>query len=268
MQIEVKNLSFKYNNEMEDILKNVSFSVEKGEWISIVGHNGSGKSTLARLLVGIEETDRGEVLIDGIKLTEESSYEIRKDIGIVFQNPDNHFVAANIEDDIAFGLENLEIAHSDMQDLIDYSLDAVSMTHLKDRMPSELSGGEKQRAAIAGILAMNPNILIFDEATSMLDPIGRSEVISLIKELHKRGKTIIMITHDMDEAALSDRTIVLMNGEIIKDDLTINVMNDIETLRKSRLEMPSELYLYHKLKLNGYKNEEVLNALWNLALKK
>ena len=268
MSIRVENLTFRYEGENKDVLKNISFNVSDGEWVSIVGHNGSGKSTLSRLLIGIEEAKKGSIYINDELLNEESSYDLRKHLGIIFQNPDNQFVASTLEDDIAFGLENSLVPQCEMKERIINALSEVNMLEYINNSPSELSGGERQRAAIAGILAMNPDTIIFDEATSMLDPEGRDDIINIIKELHKNGKTIIMITHNMDEASLSDRTIVLCDGKIIKDDTTFNVMNDLETLKASRLEMPSELYLYYLLKNNNYENKEVLNALWELASKK
>ena len=268
MSIRVENLKFRYEGYDKDVLKGISFVINDGEWVSIVGHNGSGKSTLARLLIGIEEPNEGSIYINDELLTEESSYELRKHLGIIFQNPDNQFVESTLEDDIAFGLENSLVPQDEMKDKIVDALSQVNMLEYINNSPSELSGGERQRAAIAGILAINPDTIIFDEATSMLDPEGRDDILSIIKELHKNGKTIIMITHNMDEASLSDRTIVLCDGEIIKDDTTFNTMNDLVTLKKSRLEMPSELYLYYLLKNNNYTNKEVLDALWELASKK
>ena len=268
MSIRVENLTFRYEGEEKDVLKNISFTISDGEWVSIVGHNGSGKSTLARLLIGIEEPTSGSIYINDTLLNEESSYELRKHLGIVFQNPDNQFVASTIEDDIAFGLENSLVPKDEMKDRIDKALKEVKMMEFIDSSPDELSGGQRQRAAIAGILAINTDTIIFDEATSMLDPEGRDDIINIMMNLHKNGKTIIMITHNMDEASLTDRTIVMCDGKIIKDDTTFNVMNDLDTLKASRLEMPSELYLYHLLKKKEYKNKEVLNALWELASKR
>lgn len=268
MAINVKDLYFKYPGEEKDTLKGISFNIKDGEWISIIGHNGSGKSTLAKIFMGIEVPEKGEVNEYGYPLTEDNLYEIRKHLGIIYQNPDNQFVATSVEDDIAFGLENLMVKREDMKEKIDNALKVVSMTSYREAEPSSLSGGQKQRVAIAGILAMNPECIIMDEATSMLDPKGRDELIAVIKELHKTGKTIIMITHNMNEALLADRTIVLSDGQIIKDDTSLNVLNDEKVLKDARLEMPSALALYHMLKNNGYMNEEVLKTLWELASKK
>ena len=268
MSIEIKNLSFKYNNDSEDVLKNISFTINDGEWVSIIGHNGSGKSTLSKILIGILEPKRGCLYIDNTLVDNDTSYDLRKSIAMVFQNPDNQFVASNLEDDIAFGLENLEVDPRDMREIIERSLSKVSMLEYIDRSPEDLSGGQRQRAAIAATLACNPKTIIFDESTSMLDPQGRDDVLNIIKELHKEGKTIITITHDMEEALNSDRIIVLNSGEIVKDDSAINVMNDSEVLKDSGLEMPTELYLYKTLKEKNYENEEVLKALWQLISSK
>ena len=268
MKIEVKNLKYRYEEKSRYVVDDVSFVIDSPGWISILGHNGSGKSTLAKLITGILEPTSGSIYIDDVLVEEENLYEIRKKIGIVYQNPDNQFVATSVEDDIAFGLENLCVPHDEMQPIIDKVLDAVSMDKYRDYSPSDLSGGQKQRVAIAGILAIDPEIFIFDEATSMLDPVGRKDLIEIAKTLRERGKTIIMITHNMDEALLSDRCIVLKRGVIIKDDKTINVLTDYDTLRSTRLEMPSSLYVYHELKEKNYKNKEVLDLLWESALKK
>ncbi len=268
MKIEINNLKYKYEDKSRFVVDDISLVIDSPSWVSILGHNGSGKSTLAKLIMGILEPTSGTILVDSIEVKEENLYEIRKKIGIVYQNPDNQFVATSVEDDIAFGLENLCIPHDEMKPIIDNVLEAVSMTKYKDKAPSELSGGQKQRVAIAGILAIDPEVFIFDEATSMLDPIGRRDLIEIAKALRDRGKTIIMITHNMDEAMLSDRCIVLKRGKIIKDDKTINVLTDYETLRSTRLEMPSDLYVYHELKEKNYKNKEVLDLLWESALKK
>ena len=268
MKLEIKNLKYQYEENSRFVIDDISFVIDKPGWISILGHNGSGKSTLAKLIMGIIEPKAGSIFIDDLEVEEDNLYEIRKKIGIVYQNPDNQFVATSVEDDIAFGLENLCVSHDEMQPIIDKCLDAVSMSDYKDRAPSDLSGGQKQRVAIAGILAIDPEIFIFDEATSMLDPKGRKDLIEIAKTLKERGKTIIMITHNMDEALLSDRCIVLKRGKIIKDDETINVLTDYDTLRSTRLEMPSSLYVYHELVSKNYKNKEVLNLLWELASKK
>ena len=268
MSITVKDLYFKYEGEEKDAINGISFDVHDGEWVSIIGHNGSGKSTLAKILIGIEAPEKGDVIEFGLSLSEENLYEIRKHIGIVYQDPDNQFVATSVEDDIAFGLENLLVPQSEMKERIMNALKAVNMTDYLESEPSMLSGGQKQKVAIAGILAMNPECIIMDEATSMLDPEGRDDLLKVIGDLHKSGKTIITITHNMNEALRSDRIIVLSDGQILKDDTAMNVMNDSTVLKQARLEMPSDLYVYHALRENLYSNEEVLSALWESASKK
>lgn len=267
MELIVKGLSYQYEDNKGEVLNDVSFEIHKGEWVTIIGHNGSGKTTLSKLLTGLLSIKSGQVFFDDLELTENNLYEIRKHIGIIFQNPDNQFVQTSVEDDIAFGLENLKVPQEKMEEIIKRSLEKVSMLDFRKEEPSNLSGGQKQRVAIASIYAMNPDIIIFDESTSMLDPIGRRSIIDLIIDLKKEGKTIINITHNMKEAILSDRCIVLDNGSIIKNDTAINTMSDYQTLTKAKLTMPNELKLYFMLKNNGYNNEEVLSKLWELAFK-
>jgi len=268
MDIKVKDLHYIYKDDLKETLSGLSFDIKQGEWVSIIGANGSGKSTLVKILSGLINKSSGTIFFDDTELTEDNLYEIRKHLGIVFQNPDNQFVETTVEDDIAFGLENLCIPQDKMEDLIDESLKKVNMLDFKYSDPYSLSGGQKQRVAIASILSINPDILIFDEATSMLDPKGRLSFIETLKSLKKLNKTIIMISHNMDEIMLSDRTLVLYDSKIIKDGKTLDILSDYELLKKSHLEMPSELYLYHELKKSNYKNKEVLDALWELASKK
>ena len=217
--ILVKNVSFSYN-EKKDILKNINIEINKGEWIAILGHNGSGKSTFAKILVGLLEPQTGEVLIDNQVLNDDSVYELRKRIGIVFQNPDNQFVGVTVRDDIAFGMENLCIPREEMLEKIDFYSKKVGMYDFLDKQPANLSGGQKQRVAIAGILAMRSNILIFDEATSMLDPYTRNDLIEYIESLNREGLTIIMITHDVNEALLADKMLIMKKGEVFAFDST------------------------------------------------
>lgn len=214
--IDVSQVYFKYQEDQDDYtLKDISFHVKPGEWLSIVGHNGSGKSTTARLLDGLLFPESGYISINGKSLTEASVWEIRQDIGMVFQNPDNQFVGATVEDDVAFGLENKGISQEEMTVRVSEALALVGMTAFKTREPARLSGGQKQRVAIAGALATRPKILIFDESTSMLDPQGRHELLSTIESIRKQfDMTIISITHDLDEVALSDRVMVMASGQI------------------------------------------------------
>ena len=202
--IEVKNLSYRYDHKSEDyILKDVSFHVKQGEWLSIVGHNGSGKSTTVRLIDGLLEAESGDIIISGDKLTADNVWEKRRQIGMVFQNPDNQFVGATVEDDVAFGLENQGMDYPMMVKRVHEALELVGMQNFKEREPARLSGGQKQRVAIAGVVALQPDIIILDEATSMLDPEGRLELIRTVKEIKdKNHLTVISITHDLDEISL------------------------------------------------------------------
>lgn len=214
--IEVKNLSYRYDYKSEDyILKDVSFHVKQGEWLSIVGHNGSGKSTTVRLIDGLLEAESGDIIISGDKLTADNVWEKRRQIGMVFQNPDNQFVGATVEDDVAFGLENQGMDYPMMVKRVYEALELVGMQNFKEREPARLSGGQKQRVAIAGVVALQPDIIILDEATSMLDPEGRLELIRTVKEIKdKNHLTVISITHDLDEISLSDRVLVMKNGQV------------------------------------------------------
>lgn len=214
--IELKNVTFRYEEYQEKpTLNKVSFHVKRGEWLSIVGHNGSGKSTTVRLIDGLLEAESGEIWIDDEQLTEKNIWDIRHKIGMVFQNPDNQFVGATVEDDVAFALENKGIPYEEMVVRVQDALELVGMTDFKTKEPARLSGGQKQRVAIAGALAMRPEILILDEATSMLDPEGRLELIDLMQKVRQEYEmTVISITHDLDEVALSDRVMVMQDGQV------------------------------------------------------
>ena len=214
--IEVHNLKYKYDNDTEEyILNDVTFHVKQGEWLSIVGHNGSGKSTTIRLIDGLLEAESGEIIILGDQLTPENVWEKRRHIGMVFQNPDNQFVGATVEDDVAFGLENQGMDHETMVNRVNEALEIVGMQEFKNREPARLSGGQKQRVAIAGIVALRPDIIILDEATSMLDPEGRLDLIQTVKRIKDENQmTVISITHDLDEVALSDRVLVMKKGKV------------------------------------------------------
>ena len=214
--IEVRNLKYKYDSESENYtLNDVSFQVKKGEWLSIVGHNGSGKSTTVRLIDGLLEAESGDIIISGDKLTAENVWEKRRQIGMVFQNPDNQFVGATVEDDVAFGLENQGLDYDLMVERVQQALEFVSMQDFKEREPARLSGGQKQRVAVAGVVALRPDIIILDEATSMLDPEGRLDLIQTVKKIKDGNQlTVISITHDLDEIALSDRVLVMKEGQV------------------------------------------------------
>lgn len=214
--IELKNVTFRYEEDQEKpTLNKVSFHVKRGEWLSIVGHNGSGKSTTVRLIDGLLEAESGEIWIGDEQLTEKNIWDTRHKIGMVFQNPDNQFVGATVEDDVAFALENKGIPYEEMVVRVRDALELVGMTDFKTKEPARLSGGQKQRVAIAGALAMRPEILILDEATSMLDPEGRLELIDLMQKVRQEYEmTVISITHDLDEVALSDRVMVMQDGQV------------------------------------------------------
>ena len=262
--IEVKDLSFRYVKE-EQTINNVSFNINKGEFICILGHNGSGKSTLAKLLVGLLKAKRGWILINGIELNEDTVDELRKEMGIVFQNPDNQFVGVTVKDDIAFGLENRCVKSDEMKEKVEKYAKLVRMEDFLDRNPEELSGGEKQRVAIAGILAMNPELIIFDESTSMIDPKGVREIIEIIKEL-KGKKTVISITHNLDEASFADRVIVMNQGKIVLDDTPKNVFKNIDILRDCKLDILNSMKLIDEIQKSNINDKESLEeALWELS---
>lgn len=274
--IEVSNLYFKYQEEQDDYtLKDVSFHVKPGEWLSIVGHNGSGKSTTARLLDGLLLADSGEIIIDGQTLTQANVWDIRQDIGMVFQNPDNQFVGATVEDDVAFGLENKGVTHDDMLKRVSEALELVGMSAFKTREPARLSGGQKQRVAIAGALATRPKILIFDESTSMLDPEGRQELLATIQKIRQEfSMTIISITHDLDEVALSDRVIVMKSGQIESISTPKDLFSRGRDLAALGLDLPFTVRLQESLENLGwtsteYKTEtELENDLWAFLSKR
>lgn len=265
--IEIKNVSYSYLKDVP-VLHQINLSINKGEWISILGHNGSGKSTLSKLIIGLYKADEGDIIVDGITLNEETVYEVRKKIGIVFQNPDNQFVGVTVEDDIAFGMENLCFERDDMVSRITEYSKKVNMEEYLKKEPHALSGGQKQRVAIAGILAMNTDIIIFDEATSMLDPKGRDQMMQYIKELKKEGITVITITHDMKEAVLSDRIVILKEGTVLACGETNTIMNDKELLNASNLELLLPLKLLHMMDEQNLQSERVRDVLWQLSLNK
>ena len=270
--VDVKNLSFRYkeNQEYYDV-KDITFHVKRGEWLSIVGHNGSGKSTTVRLIDGLLEAESGEIVMDGQRLTEENVWDIRRQIGMVFQNPDNQFVGATVEDDVAFGLENQGLSRQEMKKRVEEALDLVGMLDFKKREPARLSGGQKQRVAIAGVVALRPAILILDEATSMLDPEGRRELIETVKGIRKDyDMTVISITHDLEEVAMSDRVLVMKKGEIESTSSPRELFsrNDLDQIG---LDDPFANQLKHSLSQNGYDlpenyltESELEDKLWEL----
>ena len=267
--IELKNVSFRYDKTVEEYqIDTVSFHVKQGEWLSIVGHNGSGKSTVVRLIDGLLEAESGEIYVDGKQLTRETIWEIRSKIGIVFQNPDNQFVGATVEDDVAFGLENQGIPREEMLQRVEKAIEQVGMLEFKDREPSRLSGGQKQRVAIAGIIALRPTIIILDEATSMLDPEGREDLIAVMRELQKKFQlTIISITHDLTEIALSDRTLVFQKGKLEssmtpRELFSRNDLNEIGLDKPFSKQVQESLGSHFPLKQDYLTESELLDQLW------
>lgn len=267
--IELKNVSFRYDKTVEEYqIDTVSFHVKKGEWLSIVGHNGSGKSTVVRLIDGLLEAESGEIYVDGKQLTRETIWEIRSKIGIVFQNPDNQFVGATVEDDVAFGLENQGIPREEMLQRVEKAIEQVGMLEFKDREPSRLSGGQKQRVAIAGIIALRPTIIILDEATSMLDPEGREDLMAVMRELQKKFQlTIISITHDLTEIALSDRTLVFQKGKLEssmtpRELFSRNDLNEIGLDKPFSKQVQESLSSHFPLKQDYLTESELLDQLW------
>lgn len=267
--IELKNVSFRYDKTVEEYqIDTVSFHVKQGEWLSIVGHNGSGKSTVVRLIDGLLEAESGEIYVDGKQLTRETIWDIRSKIGIVFQNPDSQFVGATVEDDVAFGLENQGIPREEMLQRVEKAIEQVGMLEFKDREPSRLSGGQKQRVAIAGIIALRPTIIILDEATSMLDPEGREDLMAVMRELQKKFQlTIISITHDLTEIALSDRTLVFQKGKLEssmtpRELFSRNDLNEIGLDKPFSKQVQESLSSHFPLKQDYLTESELLDQLW------
>ena len=253
--IEVKNITFEYEDDerKKAVLNNFSLNIERGSFTVILGHNGSGKSTLAKLLNGLYKPTDGEILVDGISTKdEEHEIEIKRRVGLVFQNPDNQLVASVVEEDVAFGPENLGHEPSVIRQEVDEALKAVDMYEFRKSTPHRLSGGQKQRIAIAGIIAMKPDCIVLDEPTAMLDPKGRAEIISTIKKLNREnGITVVLITHFMEEAEDADRVIVMDSGKIVADSTPKNIFSDIKLLKEVGLDVPQTTELLYRLKLGG-----------------
>ena len=275
--ISIKNIHFNYQDQdTREALSDVSLDIYEGEWLAIIGHNGSGKSTLAKMMNGLLEASSGEIYIDGQLLTEDTVYEARRKVGMVFQNPDNLFVGTTVEDDIAFGLENIGMPRDEMVRKINTSLEMVRMTKFKEKEPARLSGGQKQRVAIAGMIALAPKVVILDEATSMLDPQGRFEVISTIQQLHKdKGITVISITHDLDEAAQADRVLLMEGGKVNRIGKPSEIFEMGTALVDKGLDVPFSEKLKAILKEKGmnvpneYLDEEgLVEWLWTSVLNK
>ena len=270
--IKIRNLSYSYKDDEGNpipVLRDLSLDVEKGEYVAVLGHNGSGKSTLAKLLnLVIDDYDyfSGSIEVDGIDITsedmtEDDVYELRKKIGMVFQNPDNQLVATSVEEDVAFGPENLGIPREELRKRVDDALETVGMTKYAHHEPHRLSGGQKQRIAIAGIIAMKPDCMIFDESTAMLDPVGRRDVVETIEKLNREeGKTVITITHYMDEAVRADRVVVINDGKIILDGAPSKIFAQSQILRSAGLDLPQCADLLIRLRQKGFKLEGEINT--------
>ena len=270
--IEVKELSYSYDGKTNAV-DGVSFDINKGDYVTIIGHNGSGKSTLAKLIAGLFEAKTGEITVDGYKLNSDNIQKIREKLGIVFQNPDNQFIGSTVKDDIAFGLENHQIESEKMQSIIEKYASQTGLSQYLEKEPTALSGGQKQRVAIAGVLAMHPDIIIFDEATSMLDPKGKEDIKALINTLHKnKDFTIISITHDIEEVLHSDDCIVMNKGKVFDHDKPEVIFADPDKLRKVDLDIPFNLKIVEEFKKCGFKlksrtQEEMVEELWRYASK-
>ena len=253
--IKADNLSFSYTSDEAEVkvFENLNIEIKEGEFVAVLGHNGSGKSTFAKHLNAILTPTGGKITVCGIDTSdEEKLFELRKNVGMVFQNPDNQIVATVVEEDVAFGLENLGVPHDEMRRRVDEALKTVRMYEYRKHAPHLLSGGQKQRVAIAGILAMEPRCIVLDEPTAMLDPIGRDEVMETIRRLNReKGITIVLITHYMDEAVKADRCIVMDKGQVVMDDKPENIFPQVEKMRELGLDVPQATELIYELKKRG-----------------
>lgn len=274
--IKVSDLCYRYNPEDEYTLNDINFAVKKGEWLSIIGHNGSGKSTLAKCLNGLLLPEKGVVQVRGMATSDESKlWDIRREVGMVFQNPDNQFVGTTVKDDVAFGMENHGIPREEMIERLESALNRVKMTDHENQEPHHLSGGQKQRVAIAGIIALKPSIIILDEATSMLDPQGRKEIIETMRDLNREeGITVISITHDLEEAIYSDRMIVMNRGQMVNEGTPRELFKTSSMLETIGLDLPFTIKLRQALQAKGLPlseealfQEELVRELWTLQSK-
>lgn len=273
--VEFKNVSFKYEAERPWVLKNCSFEIYENEWVAIIGHNGSGKSTIAKLMNGLLFPQEGEIIIDGKQVNQDSIWDIRKEVGMVFQNPDNQFVGTTVQDDVAFGMENRGFPREDMLKRIENTLSAVGMQDYLLTEPHRLSGGQKQRVAIASVLAISPQVLILDEATAMLDPKGRTEIMQTIAKVQEKSElSLITITHDLQEVVQAERVIVMNEGEIWDEALPREIFSKKDRLREIGLDVPFIAILADELKQLGVttsreplNHEELLEELWTLHSK-
>lgn len=269
--ISLQNIFYQYNTEAEKfVLNDVSIAIDKGEWITLIGANGSGKSTLVKTINGLNVPQQGDVVIDGLELNDENIWTIRQKVGMVFQNPDNQFVGSTVQDDVAFGLENIGLPREEMIERIDKALKRVGMEDYKQVEPARLSGGQKQRVAIAGVLALRPEIIVLDEATSMLDPKGRAEVLATVKFIKEESNvTVVSITHDINEAAQADRIFVMEQGQIKYENVPEEIFKLGDELIDLGLNVPFVEQLKNKLAARGlnvpsdYMTEErLVEWLW------
>lgn len=267
-KLEIKNLCFSYD-KVTPIIDDVSISIEAGSFVAFLGHNGSGKSTLAKLIVGLLDKNKGQIFFDDEEITKKNIKKLQTKTALVFQNPDNQFIGATVEDDIAFGLENRQVPHEQMQDEINKFAESVNMLDYLKKEPINLSGGQKQRVALAGALILKPEILILDEATSMLDPQGKNTVRELIDKIHQENPnlTIITITHDIDEALLCDKVFVLSKGKLVKSGTPQEVLRDEKALLEVKLDMPFIYRLEKKLSETGIDSqaenlEQLVEDIW------
>ncbi|TQS76046.1 energy-coupling factor ABC transporter ATP-binding protein [Ornithinibacillus gellani] len=273
--VEFRNVSFRYGEDQPWVLKQVSFTIYKNEWIAIIGHNGSGKSTIAKLMNGLLFPQEGTILINNVPVNEETIWDIRKEVGMVFQNPDNQFVGTTVQDDVAFGMENRGIPREEMVKRIDETLTAVGMESYRLTEPHRLSGGQKQRVAIASVLAISPELLILDEATAMLDPKGRMEIMQTVSNVRERLQlTLLTITHDLQEVVQAERVIVMNEGEKWKEASPREIFAEKKELQRIGLDVPFIATLAEELKQQGMpitneplNHEELLEDLWTLHSK-
>ncbi|MBC2268908.1 energy-coupling factor ABC transporter ATP-binding protein [Listeria sp. FSL L7-0083] len=270
--VRLEHVFYKYEDTEKYAVKDVSISAQKGEWVALVGHNGSGKSTIAKLLNGLLFPEDGLIKIGHFVLSEKNIWEIRRQVGMVFQNPDNQFVGATVQDDVAFGLENHGVPHDTMVERVESALNEVGMQSYALHEPARLSGGQKQRVAIAGVLALQPDVIILDEATSMLDPRGRAEVMETIRIMREQEDiTVISITHDLDEVLFADRVIVMNNGEVHSEGTPQEIFQQADAMREIGLGVPFIIELQEKLVAGGFETGStvlsegaLLDQLWKL----
>ncbi len=259
--IEFENVSFRYEDESPFVIEKLNFSVEEGEFVAILGHNGSGKSTLARLANGLLIPDAGAVRVFGVTLSDKTLFDARRNVGVVFQNPDNQTVATIVEDDVAFGAENVGLPREEIGKRIDFALHAVGMENFRGATVARLSGGQKQRVAIAGVLALKPRAVILDESTAMLDPRGRREIVDVVTRLNKEeGITVVLITHFMEEAMLADRAVVMNRGEIVMQGKPEEIFGRQEELITYNLALPRIGVICNRLKEAGMPIGNTLDA--------